>query len=68
VTNRIGVKADLIAGLDAGEVGVLVEEQGQRGALAKLETDSAATDGLARLMEEVGREDGAKRRWRTGHS
>jgi hypothetical protein len=67
VTNRIGVKADLVAGLDVGEVGVLMEEQSQLGALAKLETDGAATGGLARLPEEVGREDGAKRRWRTGH-
>ncbi len=67
VTNRIGVKADLTTGLGAGEAKVLVEDQGQRGALAELEADGAAAGGLARTLKEFGREDGAKCRWRAGH-
>jgi hypothetical protein len=61
------VKANPVAGLDVGEAGVLVEQQHQRRALAALETDGAAAGGLSGLLEEVGREDGAKGRGRTGH-
>src|SRR4029453_10681516 len=62
VANRIGVKADPVAGLDVAEARVLVEEQDQLSPLAKLETDGTATGGLLGLRAEVGREDGAKRR------
>jgi hypothetical protein len=61
------VKADPVAGLDVGEAGVLVEEQGQLGTLAELETDGAAAGGLPGLLKEARREDGAKRRERAGH-
>jgi hypothetical protein len=56
------VKADPVTGLDVGEAGVLVEQQDQLGALAKLEADGPPAGGLPGLGEEVVREDGAKRR------
>jgi hypothetical protein len=67
VANGIGVKADLLAGVDVGKAGVLVEEQRQLGPLAELEADGAATGGLPGLLKEVTGKDGAKRRWRAGH-
>jgi hypothetical protein len=67
VAHRIGVKADPSGGLDVGQSRVPVQEQDQLGPLAPLETNGAATDGLLGLREEVVGEDGAIRRWRTGH-
>jgi hypothetical protein len=61
------VKADPGTGLDIGKARVLVQEQDQLGALTKLKAGGAAAGGLLGLREEVAGEDGAKRRWRTGH-
>jgi hypothetical protein len=67
MANRVGVKANEVAGLDAGEAGALVKEQGQLGALAELEADGAAAGGLAGSLKEVHGERRTKRRGRTGH-
>jgi hypothetical protein len=56
------MKADAVARLDVGQSGVSVQEQDQLRALAELEADGAACGGLPGLLEEVGREEGAKRR------
>jgi hypothetical protein len=61
------VKADPVASLDVGDAGVLVQQQDQFGALAKLKANGTAAGGQSGVFKEVGGEDGAKRRGRTGH-
>jgi len=61
------VKADPAACLDVGDAGVLVQQQDQLGALAKLKADGSAAGSLPGVLKEVGGEDWVKRRGRTGH-
>jgi len=67
VANGVGVEPDPGSGLDVGEVGVLVKQQDQFGALAELKADGSAAGGLSGLLKEVGREGGTKGRWGTRH-
>jgi len=56
------VKFDAEAGLDVGERGQFVKEQGEAGALPQVSGGGPAADEGPSLVEELGREAGAVER------
>jgi hypothetical protein len=61
------MKLDADAGLDVGEKGAVVQQQGQARPLAEVSGRCATADVVLGLSQELGGEAGTVQRWGAGH-